>query len=552
MSPWWIFGLAVLLGAAGWRYIGRFYQRWLFPATALLPGATAIPGGRVAATNVASQIALLLGGGVFISVPLASFWGWGPVLLWLLVGGFGVCGLIAAGLHFLDARYPLDGFSVVSKDLLGQHGSRSLALLVQIAATLIHSLLLVVASQLMALFPVAASLVLLHWLPLLCLKKTRRWPSGIHAVMTLAVLWLLALPIAGLVPLRLAGEIQLLGGGESQFTLQASNLWLLILVALNVYLLHRADPAMTVYRLGAGVCCALLLMLGLFGLLSYPAVLVIPRIAATAPAPLLPGFLLTMPAVTLSVWYMISIAGSHRSQQRMSPIQSYTGIIVVVLAALVLLLLIASGNEQTRPLVWQSQQSLQFTFSAALVRVAGLLGQLGIPADLSLGFTGFTVIIILMAALQAGLRGQCVLFNDSIKETGLSRIRVATLPLLTFTAALALFILPGPGLAPIWGAWGIASALASAGLLVMTGLALMRQQRAGGLALILGAVLWGVGQWADLLSLLQHNGNFQPFDLLYGLLFLLGCWLLVPVIKSWRTLRLAAQRTPGKINLLLR
>ncbi|HED13714.1 MAG TPA: hypothetical protein ENI62_08675 [Gammaproteobacteria bacterium] len=557
MSPWWVLWVALLLAIAAWYYLGRFFSRWFFPAISWLPGATVSPKGWNVASCVVGQVALLLGGGVFIGIPLASFWGWGPVVLWLLIGGFGICGLIAAGLHFLDGRYPIDGFSVVSEDLLGRHGSRLLALLLQVAATLIHTLLLVVASQLMALFPVAASLVLLHWLPFLLPKKIRLH-SGAYTIVALAVLWLLTVPIASFLPLRLAGEIQLLTGGDSQFTVQASSLWLLVLVVLNGYLLRQGDTGVVLYRLTAGVMCVLLLLSGMLGLLAFPAIMVLPRIAAIAPAPLLPGLLIALPTTTLGAWYMVCVVGSSRSQQRISPVQSYAGIIVVVMLALVLLVLIGSGDVQTAPLAWQPQQSLQYALSAALVRIAGLISRLGLPAASSLGLAGFTTIVLLMAALQAGLRGQSILFNDTIRGMGTGRgmktgwVRVYTLPLMAFTAGLALFILPGRGLATLWMIWGVASALVSAGLLAMIGLALSRQHRAGGVALSLGLLVWSIGQWAGLLGLLQHTGNWQPFELLDAVLLLLGCWLLLACLQSWWKLRIAVNRTPRKTNLLLR
>ena len=459
--------------------------------------------------------------------------------------------LIAAGLHFLDGRYPLDGFSVVSRDLLGRHGSGSLALLLQVAATLIHTLLLVVASQLMAIFPVAASLVLLHWLPFLLPKKIRRH-SGVYVIIALAVLWLLVLPIASFLPLRLAGEIQLLTSDDSQFTVQASSLWLLVLVVLNGYLLRQDDTAVVLYRLTAGVMCGLLLLSGMLGLLAFPAIMVLPRIAVMAPAPLLPGLLITLPAATLGAWYMVCIAGSSRSGQRISPVQSYVGIIVVVMLALVLLVLIGSGDAQTAALSWKSQQSLQYALSAALVRIANLISRLGLPAASSLGLAGFTTIVLLMAALQAGLRGQSILFNDAIRGMKTGWVRVHTLPLMAFTAGLALFILPVRGLTALWMTWGVASALVSAGLLAMIGLALSRQHRAGGVALCLGLLVWSVGQWAGLQGLLRHTGDWQPSELLDAVLLLLGCWLLLACLQAWWKLRVAINKTPRKINLLLR
>lgn len=552
MSPWWILAVMLLLAGVGWHFLGRFLGRWFFPATTLLPRAIAAPGGRAAVVCTVNQTVLLLGGGLLVSIPLASFWGWGPVALWLLVGGLGVCGMTAAGLHFLDGRYPLDGFAAVSKDLLGRHGSRSMVLLLQIAATLIHVLLLVVASQLMALFPVAASLVLLHWVPFLVLKKTRLWRSGTGSIIVLVVVWLLLLPIASILPLRLVGEIYLLGSGDTQFVVQPSTLWLFMLVMLYGLMLRQGHEAVVRYRLAVGVLCMLLLLSAMFGMLTISAIMVIPRITTVAPAPILPGLLISLPAVTFGAWYMISVVGSTRTQQRMTPLHSYVGITVAVLAGLIWLVMIGVGDAQSTSLSWQSQQSLQYAFSGALARVADLVSQLGISSASSLGFAGFTAIVLLMAALQAGLRGQRILLNDAIKNMANHSFRLSSLLLTAFTAGLALFILPDHGLTALWVAWGVASALVSAGLLVMIGLALSRQQRAGGLALSMGLLVWGVGQWAGLQGLLQHTGYWQPHEVLYAVLLLLGSWLMLACLQCWRKLRIAANKTPGKINLLLR
>lgn len=552
MNPWWILLVVVLLAGAGWYYLGRFVGRWLLPVRVCLPGATAGPAGHDAVTCVASQAVLLLGGGLFIGIPLTSLWGWGPALLWLLVGGIGICGFIAAGLHFLDSRYPMDGFSAVSRDLLGPQGSWSLALLLQIAASLIHILLLLVASQLMALFPVAASLILVHVVPLWIVKRTKIFRAGVYGVLLLTGLWLLALVVASVVPLRLAGEIQLLTFADSQWILPSSSFWLLAIVGLVAYLLSQGQATLTLYRLTAGMICALLLLTGLLGLLTLPAVMVVPRVAEVVSESVLPGLLIALPAITFGAWYLLTIAGSGRSQQRMSPLQGYAGIILVVVAGSVLLVMIGAGEGQAGSLTGSSQQSLQYVLSAALVRVAELVSQLGIPTASSLGLVGFTAIVLFAAALQAGIRGQKIVLNDALRDFGIRRTRVSSLWLMAFSAALALFILPGQDLTALWVAWGIASALVSAGILAMTGLALLRQQRAGNLALCLGFLVWGVGQWAGIQHVFQHTGDWKLSEILYIVLLLIGCWLLLACVPCWWKLRLAAARAPNKINLQLR
>jgi len=551
MSPWWILLVVSIVMVSGWHFMSRFLGRWVFPATTLLPGAVAAPVGRNALVCILSQITLLLGGGLFVSMPLASYWGWGPVMVWLLAGGFGICGITAAGLHFLDNRYPMDGFSAVSKDLIGRHGSWTLALLLQLAATLVHALLLVVASQLMALFPVAATLVLLHWLPLLLLQKTNAHRLGIYSIMILTVLWLLALPFASILPLRLAGEIHLLGGGD-QYLMQSSNLWLLVLVALNGFVMHQGGEGVMLYRLTAGVLGVVVLLSGMFGLLTFPAMMVVPRVAVTAPVPMAPWLLVSLPAVTFGAWYMLSVTGGSRAAQRLTPIQGYTGAMGAVLAALVLMVLVGAGDAQSESMAWQPQQSLQYALSGALVRIAGHISQLGIPGTSSQGLTAFTAIVLLMSALQAGLRGQRILLNDTIEDMGIYDIHLSSMSLAAFTAGLALFILHGHGLADWWATWGVASALVSAGLLAMIGLALRRQQRAGGLVLCLGLLVWSFGQWAGMQGLLQHPDFWHSLDLLLVMLFTLGCWLMLACLQSWWKLRIVANKTPGKINLLLR
>lgn len=507
------------------------------------------------------HVAAIGAAGTLTGTTIALVWGWIPAFLWLVVATVLAAGTYGLGSLWLSARYASHSVPEIAGRLLGPQArglyfACTLALLLLLSAALLW-----LGARLLMSYPGS---VLPFWLQIpIALVAGRAlqkaddrslWGVSLAAfVAGVIVIWL-----AGEIPVAFTGTLNLDVLGQSSLLLDAEVLWMVLLLVAALYAARLPvskwmRPRGYLIALQAG---AMLLVLLAGVVIAHPPITA-PEFhtADGAPGPL-PWLFITLTSGAIAGFHLLianGITARQMADQTNLRRIGYGGALVDGLFALSAVIVVSAGFKdlaqwQAFYASWNDLSDLRQLPALYIGGAVTFAGSLGIGEGFARNFAAVTVLGLLVATLEAGLRivkqslvelGQCYGITALARAPAGTGLTVGAVLL----AALWLAHSAGNGASAWWPLFGLGNQVfACLGLLLFVfALRQGRRPQALVLAPLLGLV--AITLWAgwELLILGWRDGEGGVFVATLGLMTL----EITILLKALIALKKAPQPAPN-------
>ena len=550
MTSWLLALIAFGVFFLGYHFYSRFLAQRLFrlqeefvtPAHRFRDGIDYLPTNRFVLWG--HHFTSVAGAAPIIGPAIAMVWGWGPALIWVLIGTVFIAGVHDFGTLWASIRNRGQSIGVIARNVIGPRALSLFLLIIFFLLWMVNAVFAVAIGTLFMSFPES---VLPYWLQIPVamtigfLVYKRQWRILIPSLAGL--LTLLLLVWAGThVPLEMPEE----AGGYP-----GTAWWVLIMLAygaiasrLPVWLLLQPRDFINAHLL---FVCLILVYLGVF--VGQPEI-VAPFLNEDVPEgtpPLIPLLFVTVACGAISGFHGLVSSGTSAKQldrETDARFVGYLGATGEGLLAVAAILATAAGFATFGD--WSAHYGSWEQASnegiAAFVQGAGsFLGHLGIPAVVATTFISMMVVAFAATTLDTSMRLQRFILGEigrQYRVPALTNINFATLIVFLSCAALAFFADPGnPGAGGmvLWPLFGTTNQLTAGLSLLVLSLILWFLKRGFLLTLIPFFFVAAMTTW----SMIINVGNFISdanwlLTVVGGLILVLNVWLILEGLLAVR------------------
>jgi carbon starvation protein len=544
--------------AVGYRYYSDYLARKVFaldpafvtPAHTMRDGVDFVPTNKHVLFG--HHFTSVAGAAPIVGPAIAVFWGWGPALVWVVLGTIFAAGVHDFGSLAVSVRHGAKSIGTLAKEVINKRARALFLLIIFFLLTLVNAVFAVVIGNLFVANPAAVLPIVLE-IPLAIgigqyIYRTRS-PALVPSIIGVLVLYV-TIPIGQLVPISLAPLADALGLAPER------NVWVILLfiytfvaARLPVWLLlqprdyinsHQLFIALAVILLGIGI--------GLNRIVAP----VVNDTPAGSPS-WFPFLFITIACGAVSGFHSLVSSGTTSKQLDKETDGRYVGYMGAVgegSLALGSILACTAGVAATQT----DWNALYADFSTAsggatgnfVDGIAVFAGNLGVP--LATGAVFATVVVISFAAttMDTGVRLQRYIVQEIAEIAGARPIaRNATAATtIAVVVPLAMALLPGGGdegytFGVLWQLFGTTNQLTAGLALAVIAVWVTRNRRNPVAVLVPLVFLLVMTTWALALNLLTFIAEGQwvlaPLDVL---IFALAVWLIVEsaiaLNKAWR------------------
>jgi carbon starvation protein len=553
--------IAVVVG--GLFFLGyRYYSRYLAEQVYALDPAYVTPAHRFSdgvdfvPTNkhvvFGHHFTSVAGAAPIVGPAIAVFWGWGPALLWIVLGTIFAAGVHDFGALAVSVRHRARNIGTIAQDLISTRARTLFLVIIFFLLTLVNAVFAVVIGNLFVANPGAVIPIVVE-IPIAIgigqyIYKTRSPALGPSLLGVLALYLLIW--VGQQVPVDLAPLAEALGFEMTR------NLWVILLFAytfvasrLPVWMLLQPRDYINSHQLfiALGVI-ALGLVVG-WNTIVAPVVNDVPDDSPS----IFPFLFITIACGAISGFHSLVSSGTTAKQIDKETDARYVGYMGAVgegSLATGAVLAVTAGVVATRS-EWEGLYPDFATASGGAVGnfvngVGAFANNLGVPLDLAVIFAAVVVISFAATTMDTGVRLQRYIVQEIAELAGWHKLaRNLTLAgLVAVAVPLAMALIPGGGDAGytfgvLWQLFGTTNQLTAGLALTVVAVWVLRMKRNPLPAIVPLVFLLLMTTWAlfrQFWDFVQAETVSERFVLapLDAIIFVLAIWLIVEAVTALR------------------
>ncbi len=453
-----------------------------------------------------------------VGAAMAVHWGWAPAFLWVVAGTTVGAGAFAMASLWLSVRRPEAGLYTIAAELIGRLGAYAFAAAGLLLLLALNVVAAGVAALLLTAHPAAAwpfaSLLLLG--AVLGRYLHGRRESLLPPASVVALLMLLAaIPVLGAWPLVFAGALQLEVHGTTLLTVDATAIWVTLLLVYAFFAARAPVWKMSRPR------SYLTTLLALVALLIWYAGLALTHPTVTAPdlhsAPDAPDvfpwlFVMLAGGTLVGFHFMIAhgVTAKQMKREGQARYLGYGGALADGLLALTVIIVAATAFSDADAwrdahAAWSGALDVPRALALIVDGVANHAAAIGVSATYGRTLAALVFIGLSVATLEAGMRILKHLLLEVAQATqpvdGATSATRRRLPTLTargglhvaFWLSLVVALVGGRALSEWWLLFGTANLLYAGLALVIAAVAVRAVARSA-------LVLWALASFALVLA----------------------------------------------------
>lgn len=549
-GPVWLTLAALVLFFLGYRFYSRYLSERIFrldpdfrtPAHEFQDGVDHVPTNKFVLWG--HHFSSVAGASPIVGPAIAVIWGWGPALLWVVLGTIFFAGMHDLGTLWASVRNKGKSVGVITATVMGERAKGLFLLIIFFLLLLVNAVFAVVIANLFTSFP---SSVLPYWLQI---------PVAI------AIGYLVykrGMPLLGpsLVGLLLLFAFIFVGVAnpvvmpETVLGIPSTGFWVIVMLLygavasrLPVWLLLQPRDYINSHMLFLGL---VVLYLGLFVTQPEFNAPFFNEAVPEGTPPLLPLLFVTIACGAISGFH--GLVGSGTSSKQLDKetdarFVGYFGAMGEGLLALIAIMATAAGFATIDH--WNEHYGLWETANnggvGAFVTGAGnFIASLGIPPEVGTTFISIMIVAFAATTLDTSMRLQRFILGEigeQYKVAPLKNIDVATV--VAFLSCVALAFLadpsnPGQGGMVLWPLFGTTNQLTAGLSLIVITLMLWKWGRNYIVSLLPLVFVVGMTTWGMVLSIMNYLSQGNTLLTVVGILILaLNVWLILEGILAWR------------------
>ncbi|MEY9212643.1 carbon starvation protein A [Thermobifida halotolerans] len=557
--------VAVLaLFALGYRYYSTYLTRRVYaldpnyvtPAHRYSDGVDFVPTNKHVLFS--HHFISVAGAAPIVGPAVAVFWGWGPALLWVLLGT-----IFAAGAHDLGAlavsvRHRAKSIGTLAGEVVGRRASVLFLLIIFFLLTLINAVFSVVIANLFVANP-SAVLPVLVTIPLAIGVGQYVYRTRTAALLPSLVVLLLiyaSIPLGLLLPITLDPLAAAVG-------LTPKTLWIVLIFGyafvasrLPVWLLLQPRDYVNQQQMLVALAVILLGVAVGLNTIAAPVVNDVPE----GSPPWFPLLFITVACGAISGFHSLVASGTTAKQLDKETDARYVGYMGALgegTLALCAILACTAGVAATRA-DWNALYPDYATASGGATGnfvngVAAFAGNIGIPETVGVIFAAVVVISFASTTMDTGVRLQRYIIQE-IAEIARIRPLARNLTLATSVAVvvpLALALIPGDfAFGTLWQLFGTTNQLTAGLALAVIAVWVTKNSRNPLAVLVPLVFLLVMTSWALVVNLVRFATAADPVQAfllapLDAVIFVLALWLIVEAALALRRAWAARAERPA-------
>lgn len=455
MNAAWICIAALLIFTLGYRWYARFLAQKLFvlrddeavPAHSLRDGKDFVPAAKH--VLLGHHYASIAGAAPIVGPAIAVIWGWGPALLWIVLGSVFLGAVHDFSTLVMSMRHEGKSMGHLSGLVLGER-SRVLflwtifALVVLVCAVFARAISSLFMAQPATLIPINAEIILALVIGWLCYRKGFKllWPSLIALVI-----------MYGLIPVGLAFPLRLDAFLPAAFV---GNTWVILLFAyaliaslLPVWVLLQPRDLINAHQLAVGLVLLLLSVLIVRPEMTAPFL----NTAAEGAPPMFPFLFITIACGAISGFHGLVSSGTSSKQlacAKDAKTVGYGAMLGEGLLAVLATVAVGAGLGDWAGHYHSFGQAAKSGVTYFVSGSAHLLGGLGLPEGPAAVVVAILVISFAATTLDTAVRIQRYILQELGEIYGWSTLQkplpaalvAVTIPLLLCLAGQEKFLWP--------------------------------------------------------------------------------------------------------------
>ncbi|MDR6226193.1 carbon starvation CstA family protein [Desmospora profundinema] len=543
------------LGALALFFLGyRFYSKYLAervyrldpdfrtPAHEFRDGVDHLPTNKFVLWG--HHFSSVAGAAPIVGPAIAVIWGWGPALLWVVLGTIFFAGMHDLGTLWASVRNKGKSVGVITNTVIGARAKGLFLLIIFFLLLMVNAVFAVVIANLFTNFP---SSVIPYWLQ-------------IPVAMTIGYLvykrgmGLLGPSLVGLFLLFVfifIGASNPVAMPETVLGIPSAGFWVIVMLLygaiasrLPVWLLLQPRDYINSHMLFLGLGVMYL------GLLFTQPEFNAPFFNSAVPEgtpPLIPLLFVTIACGAISGFHGLVSSGTSSKQlnkETDARFVGYFGAMGEGLLALIAIMATAAGFATIDN--WSQHYGSWATASAggvgAFVTGAGnFIASLGIPPEVGTTFISIMIVAFAATTLDTSMRLQRFILGEigeQYKVAPLKNINVATV--VAFLSCVALAFLadpsnPGQGGMKLWPLFGTTNQLTAGLSLIVITLMLWKWGRNYLVSLIPLVFVVVMTTWSMVHNIMGYISQGNTLLTIVGILILsLNVWLILEGILAWR------------------
>jgi carbon starvation protein len=542
----------------GYRYYSAFLANRIYaldpayvtPAHTMNDGVDFVPTNKHVVFG--HHFTSVAGAAPIVGPAIAVFWGWGPALLWIVLGTIFAAGVHDFGSLAVSVRHKAKNIGTIAQDVISTRARTLFLFIIFFLLTLVNAVFAVVIGNLFVANPGAVIPIFVE-IPLAIFigqyiyrtKSAALVPSILGVIGLYLLIW-----VGQQVPVDIAPLAEAIGIDNPR------NLWVLILFAytfvasrLPVWMLLQPRDYINSHQLFIALGIIGLGMLVGWNTIVAPAFNDVPEGSPS----IFPFLFITIACGAISGFHSLVSSGTTSKQIDKEPDARYVGYMGAVgegSLATGAVLAATAGVVATRG-EWDQLYPDFATASGGAVGnfvngVGVFANNLGIPLDLAVIFAAVVVISFAATTMDTGVRLQRYVVQEIAELAGWHKLaRNLTLASLVAVAVpLAMALIPGGGDAGytfgvLWQLFGTTNQLTAGLALTVVAVWVMRMKRnplpaVVPLVFLLAMTTWALfQQFWDFAQAETWSERFvlAPLD---ALIFVLAIWLIVEAVTALR------------------
>jgi carbon starvation protein len=542
----------------GYRYYSAYLANRIYgldpafvtPAHTLNDGVDFVPTNKHVVFG--HHFTSVAGAAPIVGPAIAVFWGWGPALLWIVLGTIFAAGVHDFGALAVSVRHKAKNIGTIAQDVISTRARTLFLFIIFFLLTLVNAVFAVVIGNLFVANPGAVIPIFVE-IPLAIFigqyiyrtKSAALVPSLLGVVGLYLLIW-----VGQEVPVDIAPLAEALGFDNPR------NLWVIILFVytfvasrLPVWMLLQPRDYINSHQLFIALGIIGLGMLVGWNTIVAPAFNDVPEGSPS----IFPFLFITIACGAISGFHSLVSSGTTSKQIDKEPDARYVGYMGAVgegSLATGAVLAATAGVVATRG-EWDQLYPDFATASGGAVGnfvngVGVFANNLGIPLDLAVIFAAVVVISFAATTMDTGVRLQRYVVQEIAELAGWHKLaRNLTLASLVAVAVpLAMALIPGGGDAGytfgvLWQLFGTTNQLTAGLALTVIAVWVLRMKRNPLPAVVPLVFLLAMTTWAlfkQFWAFVQAETWSERFVLapLDALIFVLAIWLIVEAVAALR------------------
>ncbi|WP_017622004.1 carbon starvation CstA family protein [Nocardiopsis chromatogenes] len=546
---------ALAIFALGYRYYSAYLSKRVFaldpafttPAHAYKDGVDFVPTNKHIVFS--HHFISVAGAAPIVGPAVAVFWGWGPALVWVVLGTVFAAGVHDFGALAISVRHKAKSIGTLASEVVGPRSRSLFLVIIFFLLTLVNAVFSVVITNLFIGTPEAVLPVLVT-IPLAIAVGQwvyrRRTAALLPSIVALVVIYA-CIPLGQTFPITADPLAGLLG-------VEPRMVWIVLIFAyaflasrLPVWLLLQPRDYVNQQQM---LVALLLILLGVVVGMDTIAAPVVHDVPEGSPN-WFPLLFITVACGAISGFHSLVSSGTTSKQLDKETDARYVGYMGAIgegSLALCSILACTAGVVIVGDQDWSALYADWETASAGATGnfvngVAGFASNLGIPAATATVFAAVVVISFAATTMDTGVRLQRYI----VQEIGeITRIRplARNLTLATVVATLvplALAMIPGDfAFGTLWQLFGTTNQLTAGLALAVVAVWVTKKARNPVAVLIPLVFLMVMTSWALITNLLKFATSDQLIDRvllapLDAVIFVVALWLIVEAgIALWK------------------